>query len=98
MSDVSLEYVIKQSQSTNMSAKLFRHSDFENILEGDITEMGAGIVVKRRVETLSKFFNFLRKRKKKKSTTPAAEEKNDSTALPVKVDSINSGASTPDTK
>ncbi|MDD6701568.1 MAG: translocation/assembly module TamB domain-containing protein [Bacteroidales bacterium] len=98
VSDVSLEYVIKQSQSTNMSAKLFRHSDFENILEGDITEMGAGIVVKRRVETLSKFFNFLRKRKKKKSTTPAAEEKSDSTALPVKVDSINSGASTPDTK
>ena len=63
LSDVSFEYILKQTQSTNMSVRLFRHTGFESILEGEITEMGAGFVLKRRLGNLKSLFNFLRRRR-----------------------------------
>ena len=65
VSDVTLEYILKQSATTNMSVQLFRHTGYESVLEGEITEMGAGFVLKRRIESLRDLFNFLRRRKKK---------------------------------
>lgn len=68
VSDVTLEYILKQSATTNMSVQLFRHTGYESVLEGEITEMGAGFVLKRRIESLRDLFNFLRRRKKKAET------------------------------
>ena len=48
-----------------MSVQLFRHTGYESVLEGETTEMGAGFVLKRRIESLRDLFNFLRRRKKK---------------------------------
>lgn len=91
VSDVSLEYVLKQTQTTNMSVRLFRHTGFESILEGEITEMGVGFVLKRRLENLRSIFNFMRRRKKRNASAPAAlpvdstaPEKTDTFALPAK--------------
>lgn len=74
VSDVSLEYIIRQSSTTNMSVKLFRHIGFESILEGEITEMGAGFVFKRHLETLKNIFKFRKHKKKKESSTPVSTD------------------------
>ena len=54
-SNISAEYILRQSETMNMSVKLFRHIDFESILEGDVTETGAGFVFKRKFNNLFKF-------------------------------------------
>lgn len=87
VSDVSFEYILKQTQTTNMSVRLFRHSGYESILEGEITEMGAGFVLKRRLENLKSLFRFLRRRKRRAPAVPAdsvINVKADTLALPPK--------------
>lgn len=84
VSDVSFEYILKQTQTTNMSVQLFRHTGFESILEGEITEMGVGFVLKRRLETLRSLFRFMRRRRKNKDRESAPETRTDSAAVAVK--------------
>ncbi len=69
VSDVAFEYILKQTQTINMSVRLFRHIGYESILEGEITEMGAGFVFKRRLENLKSLFRF--RRRKKDTPAPA---------------------------
>ena len=64
ISDVAVEYILKQTQTTDMSVKLFRHIGYESILEGEITEMGAAFVLKRRLENLKSLFRFGRRKRK----------------------------------
>lgn len=59
ISDISFEYILRQTSNITMYARLFRHTGYESILEGEITETGAGFVMKRRLETLKNLFNFL---------------------------------------
>ena len=66
ISDISFEYTLRQTSTLNMYFKLFRHSDFESILEGEITEMGAGFVLKHRI---ANFYHLFRPVKRNKSTT-----------------------------
>lgn len=82
ISDISFEYLIKQTQTQTMLVKLFRHNGYESILEGEIVEMGAGFVYKRK---LGDFRSFFRSGSHKKSTLPllpAATTRADSTAAP----------------
>ncbi|MDE6297396.1 MAG: translocation/assembly module TamB, partial [Muribaculaceae bacterium] len=65
ISDISLEYILRQTQTTNMAVKLFRHTGYESILEGEITETGAGFVMKRKLDNLKRLFRFLLPKKKK---------------------------------
>ncbi len=58
ISDVSVEYILKQSQNSNMALKLFRHMGYESILEGEITETGVGFVMKRKLLNLLNLFSF----------------------------------------
>ena len=48
ISDISFEHILKQTSSVTMYARLFRHTGYESILEGEITETGVGFVMKRR--------------------------------------------------
>lgn len=73
ISDISLEYILRQTQTTNMAVKLFRHTGYESILEGEITETGAGFVMKRKLDNLKRLFRFLIPRKKKKQLREAEE-------------------------
>lgn len=59
ISDISFEYILKQNSNLSMYLRLFRHTGYESILEGEITETGVGFVMKRRLETLKNLFNFL---------------------------------------
>lgn len=77
-SDVSLEYMLKQTETVNMSVKLFRHTGYESILEGEVTETGVAFVMKRKLENLLRLFRFLTRRKKHTEVE----------AVPVKEDTV----------
>lgn len=63
ISDISFEYSLKQTKNLNMYLKLFRHTGYESILEGEITETGVGFVMRRKLSNLRSLFRFGRKRK-----------------------------------
>lgn len=77
LSDVSFEYMLKQTNSLTMLVKLFRHNDYESVLEGEVSETGVGFVMKRRMDNLRRFFR-VRWGKRKKAAAP------DSVTTPVK--------------
>lgn len=56
INDISLEYMLNRSGS--MYIKVFRHTDFLNILEGEVTETGVGFVLKRKLNSLRDIFRF----------------------------------------
>lgn len=58
ISDVSFEYMLNQSGS--MYVRLFRHTGYESILEGEVTQTGVGFVVKRRINRVADIFNFIK--------------------------------------
>lgn len=58
ISDVSFEYMLNQSGS--MYVRLFRHTGYESILEGEVTQTGVGFVVKRRINRIADIFNFIK--------------------------------------
>ncbi|MCM1152066.1 MAG: translocation/assembly module TamB domain-containing protein [Muribaculum sp.] len=71
ISDVSFEYMLKQTQTMTMLVKLFRHNDYESILEGEVSEMGAGFVYKRRLQSMRGLFRFGSKKKTKDNPSEA---------------------------
>ena len=84
ISDISFEYILRQTQSTTMLLKLFRHNGYESILEGEITEMGAGFVYKRKIGDFKSFFRSGHRRR----DSSANEAEADSVA-PAPMDTIS---------
>lgn len=70
-SDISLEYILKQTTNATMFVKLFRQNSYESILEGEITETGVGFVMKRKLNKLIKLG-----KSKHKKVTPDDKTKN----------------------
>lgn len=56
INDISFEYLLNQSGS--MLVRLFRHTGYENILDGEITQTGVGFVYKRKLNSIRHFFKF----------------------------------------
>jgi hypothetical protein len=56
ISDISFEYLLNDAGS--MYVRLFRHTGYESILEGEITQTGVGFVVKRKIRRLIDIFRF----------------------------------------
>ncbi len=54
LSDISIEYLV--NRSGNIYLRLFRHSDYESILEGEVVETGVGFVVRKRLSRLGDLF------------------------------------------
>ena len=52
---MSFEYYINRNGT--MILRLFRHNDFESILEGEVTETGVGFVYKRKLRRLGDLFH-----------------------------------------
>lgn len=69
--NVSIEYRLDASGSRYI--KLFHNKDYESILEGEITETGAGIVLRRKMQRLKELFLF---KKSKQATQNKRDEKN----------------------
>lgn len=58
ISDISFEYMLNDSGS--MFVRLFRHTGYESILEGEVTQTGVGFVIKRRIRRVADIFNFIK--------------------------------------
>lgn len=63
ISDISFEYMLKQTNTLSIYMRLFRHTGWESILEGEITETGVGFVMKRKISNLMQLFRFRRRPK-----------------------------------
>ncbi len=63
INDISIEYLLNRSGS--MYVRIFRHTGYESILEGEITQTGVGFVFKRRLNSLRDLFG-----RKSKTATP----------------------------
>lgn len=73
ISDIAFEYILKQTNNMSLNAKLFRHTGFESVLEGEITETGVGLNLRRRLAYFTEITHFGLSKlwKKKKPTVPA---------------------------
>lgn len=58
INDISFEYMLRQTNNLSMYVSLFRHNDYESILEGEVTETGVGFVMRRRLSNLRSLFRF----------------------------------------
>lgn len=57
VNDISFEYLLNKSGS--MLVRIFRHTGFESILEGEITQTGVGFVYKRKINRIGDMFRFI---------------------------------------
>lgn len=65
VNDISIEYYLNANQT--MLVRIFRHTGYESILEGEITQTGVGFVYKRKVNRLVQILpRFMRPAKWKK--------------------------------
>lgn len=67
--DISFEYFLNKAQT--MYLRLFRHTGYESILEGEITRTGVGFVYKRKSPSLRGLFIRPKKRSAVKTEAPA---------------------------
>ena len=74
INDISFEYNITPSGS--MYIKIFRHTGYESILEGEVTQTGVGFVYKRKLRRLSDLFKPFYRRPKT-VVVPADDKKSD---------------------
>lgn len=74
--NISLEYRLDDSGTRYI--KVFHDKTYENVLDGEVTETGAGLVLRKKVGKLGELFIF---RKKKKNPEATTEEKDEEAEL-----------------
>ncbi|MDE6379148.1 MAG: translocation/assembly module TamB, partial [Muribaculaceae bacterium] len=76
ISDIAFEYILRQTNTMSLNAKLYRHTGFESVLEGEITETGVGLNLRRRLAYFTEITHFGLSKlwKKKKPIAPAPTE------------------------
>ncbi|MDE6499201.1 MAG: hypothetical protein K2K83_00660, partial [Rikenella sp.] len=67
--DISLEYQL--TRRDNMYLKAFRETNFESILEGEVTETGIGFGVRKKVLKLGDLFRLTKEKKEVKAARRA---------------------------
>lgn len=70
--DISLEYQL--TRRDNMYLKAFRETNFESILEGDVTETGVGFGVRKKILKLGDLFRLTPEKKEVKEARKAARQ------------------------
>lgn len=73
--DISFEYFINDART--MLVRLFRHTGYESILEGEVTRTGVGFVYRKKLTTLRNLFG--RRRHRKNADTQALPAATDPT-------------------
>lgn len=77
--DLSIDYML--DKNGNLYVKLFHHTGYDNILEGQITQTGLGVAIRRKLYKMKNIFKFRNSRKRearelqlfKESFTPPAD-------------------------
>ena len=72
--DISLEY--RLTKRDNMFLKLFRHTGYESILEGEVTETGVGFIIRKKMLRFWDLFKLMKKttRPPDAAQTPSGHE------------------------
>ena len=73
--NISLEYRLDNSGTRYI--KVFHDKTYENVLDGEVTETGAGLVLRKKVGKLSELFIFRKKRKDLNATKKEEDEENE---------------------
>jgi hypothetical protein len=72
LNDISFVYMLNQSGT--MSVKLFRHTGYESVLEGEVTQTGVGFVYKRKLHSLKDLFRWGESSAQKRQVATKPEE------------------------
>lgn len=56
INDIAFEYMLNRSGS--MYVRIFRHTGYESILEGEVTQTGVGFVLRRKINSLRDLFRW----------------------------------------
>ncbi|MDE7452460.1 MAG: translocation/assembly module TamB, partial [Paramuribaculum sp.] len=56
INDIAFEYMLNKSGS--MYVRLFRHTGYESILEGEVTQTGVGFVLRRKINSFRDLFRW----------------------------------------
>lgn len=59
--NISLEY--RLDQAGEKYVRLFYDKNYRSVLEGEITEAGVGVTLRKRIDSLSELFIFRRRKK-----------------------------------
>lgn len=76
INDIAFEYMLNRSGS--MYVRIFRHTGYESILEGEITQTGVGFVLRRKINHMRDLFRWAGRLKRsvlgngRTDTTPTA--------------------------
>lgn len=70
--DISFEYFLNAAQT--MYIRIFRHTGYESILEGEITRTGVGFVYKRKMASLRNFFPRRRRKRTNQINMPGLKQ------------------------
>lgn len=70
--DLSIDYML--DKNGNLYVKLFHHTGYDNILEGQITQTGAGVAIRRKIYKMKNLFNFGFKRRREKKQEEKLKE------------------------
>lgn len=62
INDISFDYFLNKGHT--MYVRIFRHTGYESILEGEITQTGVGFVYRRKLNHLGDMFKFLKRKPK----------------------------------
>lgn len=73
--DISFEYFLNNART--MYLRLFRHTGYESILEGEITRTGVGFVYKRRLTSLRQLFSRMSRRPAAPAPAPTPTDSTD---------------------
>ena len=79
IADISFEYMLNKAGT--MYVRIFRHTGYESILEGEITQTGVGFVYRKKIQRIADIFGFLR-RHHGESAAPASGSQRPDPASP----------------
>lgn len=81
INDISFEYFLNKTRT--MYLRLFRHTGYESILEGEITQTGVGFVYRRKLDRVGDMFlpvKYVERRRQRERELLEQKEKEDSSA------------------
>ena len=71
INNISLEYRLDESATRYI--RIFYDKNYESILDGEVTEGGVGLVLRKKLDKLGELFIFKRKRKERREQREAKE-------------------------
>lgn len=82
INDISFEYFLNKQRT--MYVRLFRHTGYESILEGEITQTGVGFVYRRKLRRIGDMFlpqSLVRRREERRAKREDLKDNNESTQI-----------------